>query len=152
MNETSEATAIFAPLWRRKWLILAVGIVVAAASYAYFRRATPVYQANTQIYLGAGAEEAAPGEKATTKGQSTIVANQAALINSIVIETVRKQLRREHKTALIRGGKVRAKATEKSEFITITTEAHTPRGAALLANATARAYIRRQRAGHQRAI
>ena len=28
MNETTDATAIFAPLWRRKWLILIVALLV----------------------------------------------------------------------------------------------------------------------------
>ena len=31
MNETTDATAIFAPLWRHKWLILAVALLVGAA-------------------------------------------------------------------------------------------------------------------------
>ena len=59
MNETTDATSIFAPLWRRKWLILAVAIVVAAGSYAYYKRQPTTYQATTQVYLGAAAEEAA---------------------------------------------------------------------------------------------
>ena len=57
MNETTDATAIFAPIWRRKWLILLAGLVVAAGSYLYFKRETPTYSATTQVYLGAGAEE-----------------------------------------------------------------------------------------------
>jgi Mrp family chromosome partitioning ATPase/capsular polysaccharide biosynthesis protein len=152
MNETTDATAIFFPLWRRKWLILAVGIIVGAASYLYYRHATRVYQSTTQIYLGAAQEEQAPGERSGGKGQgSANVANQVSIINSIVVESVRHQLRKKDK-ALVRGSTTRAKAPEKSEFITITTEAHTPKGAALLTNATAQAYVRRQRAGHQRSI
>jgi Mrp family chromosome partitioning ATPase/capsular polysaccharide biosynthesis protein len=152
MNETTDAIAIFAPLWRRKWLILLVGIVVGAASYLYYRHAQRVFQANTQIYLGASAEEAAPGEKTSGKSLSTNVANQAQIINSIIVEKVHVQLRREGRAVVVRGSKVRAKGTEKSEFITITTEAHTARGAALLANLTAQAYVRRQHAAHARSI
>jgi Mrp family chromosome partitioning ATPase/capsular polysaccharide biosynthesis protein len=152
MNETTDATSIFAPLWRRKWLILAVGIVVAAASYAYYKREQPTYQASTQIYLGAGSEEAQPDEKASTKAQGASVSEQVGVINSIVVEEVRKQLRKEHRAAVSRGTKVKAKAPEKGEFITITTEAHTAKSAALVANLTAQAFIRRQHANHQRAI
>ena len=36
MNETTDATAIFAPLWKRKWLILIVGLLVGAATYIYY--------------------------------------------------------------------------------------------------------------------
>jgi Mrp family chromosome partitioning ATPase/capsular polysaccharide biosynthesis protein len=150
MNQTTDATTIFAPLWRRKWIILAVAILVAGASYAYYRRQRPTYQSVTQVYLGAAAEEAAPGEKVSTKGQGANILDQAAVINSIVVETVRKQLRREHKIALARGTVIRAKGAEKGQFVAITTEAHTPKAAALLANLTAQTYIRRQQVEHQR--
>ncbi len=52
MNETTDATAIFAPLWKRKWLILAVGIVVAAATYVYYKHQPRIYGATTEVYLG----------------------------------------------------------------------------------------------------
>jgi Mrp family chromosome partitioning ATPase/capsular polysaccharide biosynthesis protein len=152
MNETTDATSIFAPLWRRKWLILAVGLVVAAASYGYYKRERPTYQATTEIYLGSASEESAPGEKASAKVQGPSAGEQAAVVNSIVLEGVRKQLRKEHKGALSRGTTLKAKAPEKSQFITITTESHTARAAALVANLTAQAFISRQHANHQRAI
>jgi len=150
MNETSDATSILLPLWRRKWLILAVGIVVGVASYFYYKHATRLFQSTTQVYLGAGTEEQAPGEKSSAKGQATTIANQVQIINSIVVEQVRQAERKKDK-ALVRGSKIRAKAPEKSEFITITVEAHTAKGAALLANATARAFITRQHASRTRA-
>ncbi len=80
------------------------------------------------------------------------MANQAQIINSIIVEKVHQQLRREGKAGVYRGSKVRAKATEKSEFMTITTEAHTATGAALIANLTAQDYVRRQHAAHARSI
>jgi polysaccharide biosynthesis transport protein len=152
MNETTDATSIFAPLWRRKWLILAVGLVVAAASYAYYKRERPLYQTATEIYLGAGNEEAPADEKVTAKVPGSNASEQAAVINSIVVEGVRKQLRREHRAGVAHGATVKAKAPEKSQFITITSEAHSARDAVLMANLTAQAYIRRQHANHQRAI
>jgi Mrp family chromosome partitioning ATPase len=152
MNETTDATSIFAPLWRRKWLILAVGILVAAASYAYYKSQRPTYRATTQVYLGASAEEQAPGEKASAKIAGTTVSNQVAIINALVVEEVRQQVRKEHPGALARGAKVSAKAPEKSEFITITAEAHTAKLAALLVNLTAQAYIRRHKATYDRVI
>jgi Mrp family chromosome partitioning ATPase len=148
MNEPTDAISILAPLWRRKWLILAVGIVVAAGSYLYYKRARPVFEVSTQIYLGG--EEQAPGEKLNSKGQSAAIANEATIINSIVVEKVHLQLRKEHKKGLISGTKVHATAVEKSQFITVTASAHTAKGAALLANTTVQAYIRRQSAAHQR--
>ncbi len=151
MNETSDATAIFAPIWRRKWLILAVAVVVGAASYFYYKRQTPTYQSTTQVFLGAGAEEQAPGEK-VAKARSTL-SDQAAVINTIVVEQVRHRLRAEHKVKLAAAStKIKAKLPEKSEFLTITVEGRTAKGVALVANLTAQTYIARRKDSRQRAV
>jgi Mrp family chromosome partitioning ATPase/capsular polysaccharide biosynthesis protein len=155
MNETTtDAAAIFAPLWKRKWLILAVGILVAGATYAYYKNKQPVYTASTQLYLGGDAE--AQSALAGTQGKSTLsgraLADQVGLINSPVIgEGVRKQLRREGDLAAARG-KAKAASTATSDFITISTEAQTPKGAIALANGFARAYITRERSSYVRAV
>jgi Mrp family chromosome partitioning ATPase len=152
MNETTDATAIFAPLWRRKWLILAVAIVVAVGSYVHYKGERPTFESSTQLFLGGASEEAAPGEKGSTKNSSSNVTNQASVVNTIVVESVRHQLRKEHRGALARGAKIRAKGSEKGAFIAIETEAHSGKAAALLANLVAQAYIRRQHALHSRVI
>jgi non-specific protein-tyrosine kinase len=152
MNETTDASAIFAPIWRRKWLILAVGIIVAAGSYLYYKRQRPTYQATTQVFLGASEEGQVPGERTSTKARGPLSEDQAAVINTIVVEQVRHRLRAEHKGALARGARVKARAKEKSEFITITSEAHSSKGAALLANLTAQAYIKRRTDASRRAV
>ncbi|HEY4451178.1 MAG TPA: Wzz/FepE/Etk N-terminal domain-containing protein [Solirubrobacteraceae bacterium] len=153
MNDTTDATAIFAPLWRRKWLILAVGIVVGVASYFYYKREQPTYASSTQIFLGASAEEQAPGEKASTKLQSASVTDQVAVINSIIAERVHQQLVREGKAPLARSAKIRARNPEKSEFIVISVEGpHTAAGPALVANLTAQTYISRVRSSHKRVV
>jgi Mrp family chromosome partitioning ATPase len=149
MNESPDAPAIFAPLWRRKWLILAVAVLAALGTYLYYKRSAAVFQANTQLYLGASVEEQPGPEK---KSAAPDVTSQNAIINSIVVESVRKRLRSEHNQAAARGT-VRTKPTEKGGlFITITTEAHKPRAAATLANAVAQTYIQRQRENRQRGI
>src|SRR6202035_55353 len=155
MNETTtDAAAIFAPLWKRKWLILAVGILVAGATYAYYKNKPSVYTASTQLYLGGDAE--AQSALAGTSGKSTLsgraLADQVGLITSPVIgEGVRKQLRKEGDLAAARG-KAKAASTATSDFITISTEANRPRGAINLANAYARAYINRERSSYVRAV
>jgi tyrosine-protein kinase len=156
MNETTDASAVFAPLWRLKWLILAVALLVAAGSYLYYKHKPSVYSATTDIYLGNGAEEQSQigaggigGKKASAPNPAT----QAALMNSSIIkEAVHERLRREPKTHLVRtalNGKTNAKSSEKSEFVLITAQARTARGAALLANTTAQVYVRRQNAHYR---
>jgi len=153
MNETTDAAAIFKPLWKRKWLILAVGILVAGLSYFYYRHKTPVYLATTQLYLGSAAEERPLNNTlGKTTLSSTEVTNQVALIQSnLVSEAVHKQLRAEHDPAALRG-KARAKAAAGSDFVTITAEAHGPRAAAQLANAYAQVYVKRSTSNYQRAV
>ncbi|MGD1059363.1 MAG: P-loop NTPase [Solirubrobacteraceae bacterium] len=160
MNETTDATAIFAPIWRRKWLILIVGILVAVGSYLYYRREPGLYSATTQVYLGNGAEEqnqiSASGSNGIKKASAPNPATQAVLINSSIIKgEVRDRLRKQRKTAAARAalkGKAKAKSSEKSEFITISAEAHNARGVALLANTTAQAYVQRQNAHYRREV
>ncbi|HWX96132.1 MAG TPA: Wzz/FepE/Etk N-terminal domain-containing protein [Solirubrobacteraceae bacterium] len=151
MNQTTESTAIFAPLWKRKWLILLVGLVVGAGTYLYYKRQPPIYQVSTQLYLGAGSEEAGLLNGGAAKALQANGSNATALINSVVVEAVHKKLHLEHNAAAARG-KVKAKAAEKSQFIVITAEARKPKAAALLANDTAQAYITRQRLNYTREI
>jgi Mrp family chromosome partitioning ATPase/capsular polysaccharide biosynthesis protein len=152
MTDTTDAGAIFAPLWRRKWLILIVGILVAVASYAYYKQKTPTYQASTQVFEATRNEEPTPGEKASARSAAATVTEEVQIINSIVVEAVHRTLRSEGQTALARSVKVHAKGAEKSQFITITSEAHTAKGAVQAANLTATTYIQRQRALRRRSI
>jgi Mrp family chromosome partitioning ATPase len=160
MNETTDATAIFAPIWRRKWLILIVGVLVAAGSYLYYKHERPLYSATTQIYLGNGAEEqnqiSVGGSGGIKKASAPNPATQAVLINSSIIkEAVHDRLRKERKSAAARAalkGKAKAKSSEKSEFISITAEARSARGVALLANMTAQAYVKRQNEHYRRQV
>jgi polysaccharide biosynthesis transport protein len=154
MNDTTDATAIFAPIWRRKWLILIVAVLVAGGSYLYYKRQPTVFQNSTVLYLGAGAEEQF-SERGTSGKTSTINAStQPELINALVVEVVRQRLRKEHdhNAKIAARGTVRAKAAEKSQFITITTEAKTAKASALLANEVAQTYIKRQHAQYVRGV
>ncbi len=151
MTETTDATAIFAPLWRRKWLILTVGVVVAVLSYVYYKHETPTFSATTQVFLGASAEEPTPGEK-SSKSTGAEVADQAAVINSIVVEGVRRELHKAGYGKLLTRAKVKAKAPEKSQFISISAEAHSSKGVALLVNTVAEAYVKRRNLIRERAI
>jgi Mrp family chromosome partitioning ATPase len=153
MNETPDATAIFAPLWKRKWLILAVGVLVAAATYAYYKRQPTLYSATTQLYLGGSSEEQLlNGGPARASLNDRDIADQAAIINSSAIgEPVHRRLREAHELAAAHG-KARASASANSDFVTIIAEAHTSKGAVTLANAYAQAYVKRQHSGYRRQV
>lgn len=151
-NSTTDAASIFAPLWKRKWLILAVGILVAAGTYVYYKGQPSVYSASTQLYLGATTEQQAAGGGSSKAASKSSLSDQAGLINSGIIgELVRKRLRSEGDRVAAHG-KAKAKASSAGEFITITTEARTAKAAVALANAYAKAFIKHQHENYRRSI
>lgn len=151
-NTTTDAASIFSPIWKRKWLILAVGVLVAAGTYVYYKGKPTVYTAATQLYLGATSEQQAASGGSSKGTSKNSLADQAGLINSGIIgEGVRKRLRKEG-DRLAAHGKAKAKADGQGEFITISTEARTPRAAVALANAYAKAFIKRQHETDRRNI
>ncbi len=154
MNDTtSDAATILAPLWKRKWLILAVAILVAAGTYEYYKHKPAQYTASTQLFLGGGAEQQAAsgtGPVKTLSGRA--LADQVGLINSGVIgKPVRERLRAEGELRAAHG-RATAAASGSSDFITITTEARGPKPAVNLADAYAQAYIKRQRSEYLRNV
>jgi Mrp family chromosome partitioning ATPase/capsular polysaccharide biosynthesis protein len=157
MNDTAtDGTSIFAPLWKRKWLILAVAVIAGLGTYLYYKRQAPVYGASTQLYFGSAAEQQGAGSGSSSIGKTGLSArgltDQAAVINSAIIGLpARKKLREEGDLAAARG-KVVAKANNTNDFIAITTEARTPKGAVALANGYAAQYIKRQRSQYLRNI
>ena len=151
-DTTTDATSIIAPLWKRKWLILAVGIVVAAATYLYYKNQTATYTATTQLYLGGGSEQQAGSNSGAKSVAGRALTNDVGVINSAIIgEAVRRRMRAEGDTAALHG-KAQATASATSSFITITTKARTARGAVSLANAYAEVFIRRNRANYRRSL
>jgi Mrp family chromosome partitioning ATPase/capsular polysaccharide biosynthesis protein len=153
-HETIDAAAIFAPLWRRKWLILLVGILVAAGTYAYYKHRPSVYGASTQLYLGGNAElESLIGAGGAAASQtSRELADQAELINSNVIgEAVQRTLRQKHEL-LAAQGSATATAASETDFITLTTKAGSPQGAAVLANTYAQVYLAERVANYRRQV
>ncbi len=154
MNETTDAAAILAPLWKRKWLILAVAVLVAGATYGYYKRQPALYTASTQLDLSSGSEarQLVNGTQGRTQLSSHTLADAAAVITSSgVAEAVRARLQREHIHS--KGlGKVHAKASSESDLVTINAEAGSAKAAARLANYYAQAYLAQQRSSYRREI
>jgi Mrp family chromosome partitioning ATPase len=151
MNETIDATAIFAPIWKRKWLILAVGVLVGLATYFYYDRQEPVYGAASAIYLGNGSEVQSllGGTQGNGTENDRSIANQVVLINSNVVGTaVRRRLIEEGKLEAA-GGSAVAAPTEGSDFISISTRAGDGQAAADLANTYVQVYLRLREARYR---
>ncbi len=154
MNETPDATEIFAPLWKRKWLILLVGILVAAATYVYYDRQPSVYGAATGVYLGSGSEVQAllGNDQANATENDRSITNQVLLINSSVVgNAVQSRLIKEGNLAAA-SGSAEAIPAKGSDFISISTTAGSGQAAADLANAYVQVYLRLREASHRKNI
>lgn len=143
MNDaTTDAATIFAPLWKRKWLILAVAILVGALTYEYYNRKPHTYGGAAVMFLGEGGKPLSP----------KALADQIAIINSNVIAgPARQRLTEEHKIPAAVGAAY-AGPGGGTAFIAVTTSARTPKAAADLADAYVHTYIRRQRVTYLRNV
>lgn len=144
LNDTADAKAIFAPLWKRKWLILGVGLLAGALTYVYYKQQDPVYGASTGVYLGSGPEvqELLSESAVSATGNDRSIANQVLLINSSVVAfAVQKKLLAEGKVEAARGSAV-AESSEGRDFIQITSRAGSGDAAATLANTYAQVYLK----------
>ncbi|HEV2981161.1 MAG TPA: hypothetical protein VGX51_06990 [Solirubrobacteraceae bacterium] len=160
MTEQTDAGAIIAPLWRFKWLILVVGLLVGGLTYLHYSGGKPTFAASTEINLNNGYEEQGippPVEKRVGKkgngggaGAVAVSIIDSPLVHASVIGQLRAL---GTPTALdaSRGG-VGAAAKERTQFVTITASASTARAAALLANITATTYVNHQNENYSRGI
>ena len=154
MNETPDATEIFAPLWKRKWLILLVGVLVGVATYLYYDHEPKVYGASTGVYLGSGSEVQAllgNGQASATENDRSIT-NQVVLINSSVVgSAVQRRLLKEGNIEAA-SGSATATAAKGSDFISISTTAGSGQAAADLANTYVQVYLRLREASYRKNI
>ncbi len=152
MNEKSTSSQILAPIWKRKWLILAVGLVVAVGSYLYYKRQPAIFGATTTINLAGGEEQSAAGgasAKATTK---TLVSDAPAIIQSGSNEREAKKILKAQGKKVPKG-KVKAKASATGgAIVQVYAEAHGAKNAARLANAYATAYIVRASRAYKHSV
>lgn len=154
MNDTTDATAIFAPLWKRKWLILIVGVLVAGATYVYYKHQQPVYGASTAIDLGGSSQVQALVNDATasTAESDRSISDQVVLINSGQVgDAVTARLLREH-NPVAASGTAEASSTTGSDIISISSKAHSRQAAADLANAYAQVYLQQREALYRRNV
>jgi polysaccharide biosynthesis transport protein len=143
MNDaTTDAATIFAPLWKRKWLILAVAILVGVLTYEYYNRKPHVYSGGAVLYLGEGAKPLS----------NRALADQIAIINSNVVGVPAHQRLVEEQKLAAANGSAYAGPGGGGSFIGIATTAHTPKAAGELADAYAHAYIHRQRVNYLRSL
>jgi Mrp family chromosome partitioning ATPase/capsular polysaccharide biosynthesis protein len=130
------------PVLKRWWLILAVVPLVTAGTYLYYNNKPKTYGAATELFFQPSSVSAFLGSGENNFATEATVENLALLIQTHVVGgQAEKILANKH---VKREGTVTAERVENSNFIVISATASTPRGAALLANAYAAAFIQTQ--------
>src|SRR5438874_333454 len=80
-TEKLDLRDYLAPVWRFRWIILALALMVAAATYVYYHRKPPVFESSTAIYLGQSAVAQQITDTPITSSERE-TANAAELIHS----------------------------------------------------------------------
>jgi Mrp family chromosome partitioning ATPase/capsular polysaccharide biosynthesis protein len=140
-SEPLDPRAYLRPIWTRRWIVLAIVVAVAGATYAWYSTRPKEYTAQAQVYVQASSlDQVLYGEVAYIDDQRN-TQNQAALLKSRSVgEAVARRIGyRGDPGALLNA--VTATPATSSDFVTITAKQHSARAAAALANAFAKAFI-----------
>ena len=139
-TEAPDLRDYLAPIWRFRWVILALTAAVSLATYLYYDHKPKTYQSSTDIYLGtSGVEQLVTGSEQT--GSERELANQARILRSrAVAAKVARRVGFDGDPEELLGSLV-VLADPEADFITLVTVWPDPQGAARLANAFARAFL-----------
>ena len=126
------------PVWRFKYLVVLVVVVAAAATYAYTRRETKVYQTAAEIYVGQSRLQQLLNPRTPP---ANAIADDANLVTTLqVARAVQAQQKLPYPPAALLGGVTASPATG-SDFIAISAQGSDPQLTAELANGFAHAYL-----------
>ena len=139
-NSPDDATIrdYLRPLWRRRWMVIAIVVLCTAATYSYYNNQPKDYEAATRILLGSGGN---PLDQSGGVLSDREVQDLTGLLTSRDVSTkVAERLGRGAEGASLAGA-VRAFASPGSDFVIIKGYQGNPQDAADVANAFAQAFI-----------
>jgi capsular exopolysaccharide synthesis family protein len=142
--EELDIRSYFRPVWRRKWIILAIVVLAAGGTYFLSSRQQKSYVASTKVYLEvanplATLSATASGQSAGAAGVTAQTLADAAQL--VTTQQVTREVARRLGMRVSSAGSVTANPDTGSSFITVTATSHKPRLAARLANAYAAAFL-----------
>ena len=147
-TENPDVQEYLAPVWRFKWIILALATMVALGTYFYYGSKPKTYQSSTTIYAGtSGTDELVTGTQQMSSERD--LANQAKALQSRAVAVRAAQRVRYSGDPEQLLGHLQVDADPQADFLTLVAAWPDPEGAARLANAFAQAF-RDQRLAVQR--
>lgn len=144
MRIRDQAEEVLDILYRRKWFILIVFVIVAAGAAVYSFTRTPIYQSSSVIMVDLGRTSLSKNEDAVSVGDNLFATNERSLAGEIfVIETSARIAERVHdRISGPQKGYVRfAPASMAVNAMSVTGVSSDPEQAALLANLYAEEYV-----------
>ncbi len=146
INQTTDAINVFAPIWRHKWLILIVAVLVSAGAYLHYKSAPTVFRRENPAVPGGGQRKPDPPQQHTRQAEPRPdLPGQPGGADRFDDRRTGSQeigTRSQHRRREGEGQKQRARFAS-TDFIQISAEARTPLATAQVANAYAEAYITR---------
>ena len=145
MNEVqtppTDLREYFRPIWRRKWIILAILVVAGAASYYFSSRETKKYTASTQIYVQV-ADPTLQSISSTSQTNNGPSGDQLGdIIHLITSSAVKAGVEEKLGRPVSQAGTVSAAVIQNSDFITITAVSASPKTSARIANLFAEEFL-----------
>jgi Mrp family chromosome partitioning ATPase/capsular polysaccharide biosynthesis protein len=145
--EQRDFRAYLQPVLKRWWLILAVVPVVTIGTYLYYDSKPKVYEASTEMFIQPSPLSQLLLETNSQSGPGTVENLAILLQTSAVREEAAKIIENGGKGkggSPVPAGSIVAEQVGASSFIAIRALAPTPVGAAVLANAYAKAFVKTQ--------
>jgi polysaccharide biosynthesis transport protein len=138
-SKPADLRDIVSPVWRRRWLVLAIVVVSTVATYVASSRQDKVYRSQTKVFVAASAIQAVLN--GPSGGTDRDTQDQAELMLSRpVLDGVIKRLHlTETPDAL--GSTLQATPTTGSNFVVVTAQRASGQQAADIANALVTEYI-----------
>jgi Mrp family chromosome partitioning ATPase/capsular polysaccharide biosynthesis protein len=156
-TQTADATEklnlqdYLAPVSRFKWIVLALAVGVAAATYVHYHGRPRVYESSTNIYLGQSAvEQQITGTQVASTERDT--ANAAELVHSQPVATRVAQEPGTGGTPEALLGDLHVVTDPNADVLTLVASWSDPQGAARLANAFAQAFLAQRKESGRAAI
>ncbi len=128
--ESLDLRAYTRPIWRWKWVVIAMAILAAGATYALTSREAKIYESSTQLYV------TNPDPSTALSGVSSGLITGAALEDMATLFTARPITTSVYsKLGLPFGsaGSVVVSSSQTSDFLTLVASSHSPVLAARLA-------------------
>jgi Mrp family chromosome partitioning ATPase len=143
--EALDLRSYLRPIWRRKWIVLAITVVAAAATYLISSHQKNAYVSSTQLYV----TDADPTLDITGSGSIPVGVTQTSLANVAQLMTAASITRAVSRTLglPVPPGSVTATASSTASFVTVTATSQNPVLAARLANTYVSAFLRSRAQG-----